>query len=57
MSIYKKGMIFKSNSSISLQNTLKKINKINKIKIDNKIYDNFNEKINFSKINNILNHL
>ena len=57
MRIYKNGIIFKSNSYISLQNTFKKINKLKQIKIDYKIFDNFNEKINFSKINKILNHL
>ena len=57
MNIYKNGITFRSNSLISLKNTLKKINSINKIKINKKTFDNFNEQINFSKINKIINNL
>ena len=57
MNIYKNGIIFKSESLISLNNLFKNINSIYNIKINNKIFDNFNEQINFSKINKILNNL
>ncbi len=57
MDIYRKGIIFKSNSIRSLDKALKSINSIKKIKINNEFYKKFNEKINFSKINNIINNL